>query len=321
MDPDLRNRLISGLACLGLLVVGWYSAGNVSANADKKIDGLLAKVSDPEKAQQEALQRDFAYDNSVDHFRISLAEDYEAFGLRPAPMDKLYGQQRFEHLVRDAKVLKPGKSFKSDLIKVTARVDKVKFNKGGATVTSKHSVAVVKNVSDKPVAYFARIHSASQGDCPVRGSQQHNAMGLMPGEEAIISVCAGTAGVRIVDLRALEISPIGYYYVSKIPPQAVGHDEITQTAHRGPRPAKMCTSMPAAKLSTAIRGGELAWQDVVDFYSRHNCDRLQMPDGYRLATNDLPSLPILDAAMAAGDEPAADADASSAEATTGEPPG
>ncbi len=312
MDPDLRNRLISGIACVALLAVGWYSAGNVSAKVDQKVEKLLSQVSNPEQAQQEALQRDFAYEGSVEHYRASLADDYEAFGLRAEPMEKLLPSQRFEHLIRDAKVLKPGKSFKSDLLKVTARVDKVKFNKGGATVTSKHSVAVIKNVSNRPLAYFYRIHSASQGDCPVRGSQQHNAMALMPGEEAVISVCAGTAGVRVVDLRALEISPIGYYYVSKIPPQAVGHDEITQTAHRGPRPARMCTAMPAAKLAGAIRAGDLTWQDVIDFYSRHNCDRDQMPDGYRHAEDALPSLPILDATMVTGEADDADGDTGSA---------
>ena len=300
MDPDLRNRLISGIACVGLLVVGWYSAGTVSAKTDKKVDTLLAQVSDPQKAQEEALDRDFAYENSVEHFKASLAEDYEAFALRSEPSDKLLPAQRYEHLVRDAKVLKPGRSFKSDLLKVTARVDKVKFNKGGATVTSKHSVAVIKNVADRPVAYFYRIHSASQGDCPVRGSQQHNAMALMPGEEAVISVCAGSAGVRVVDLKAMEISPIGYFYASKVPPQAVGHDEITQTAHRGPRAAKMCTSMPAAKLATAIRAGDLAWEDVMDFYTRHNCERLQMPGDYRRAEEALPSLPVLAAGNMAG---------------------
>lgn len=306
MDPDLRNRLISGIACVGLLVVGWVSVGRVSAETDEKVDELLAQVSDPQKAQEEALERDFAYENSVEHFRASLVDDYEAFALRSEPMEKLYPVQRFEHLVKDAKVLKPGRSFKSDLLTVTARVDKVKFNKGGATVTSKHSVAVVKNVSSRPVAYFYRIHSASQGDCPVRGSQQHNAMALMPGEEAIISVCAGSAGVRVIDLKAMEISPIGYFYASKVPPQAVGHDEITQTAHRGPRAARMCTSMPAAKLATALRAGDLAWEDIMDFYTRHNCDRLQMPAGYRRAEEALPSLPILEVGQM-GDSQAGDA--------------
>jgi hypothetical protein len=133
--------------------------------------------------------------------------------------------------------------------------------------------------------------SAQRGRCEVRGARTHNAMALMPDERAEVVVCAGGGGIQIDRLEVLEITELGYRYVSQIPPAAVGHDGTTTGSHRPDSPSTPCTQLDTGLLSTSIREGKARWVDVIDFFSRHNCHRHALPETYRLAERPLPALP------------------------------
>ena len=92
-------------------------------------------------------------------------------------------------------------------------------------------------------------------------------------------------------VEVLEITELGYHYVSQIPPSAVGHDGTTTGSHRPSRPTQPCTQLDTGLLSTSIREGKVRWVDVVDFFSRHNCHRHAFPEGYRLAEQPLSAMP------------------------------
>ena len=167
------------------------------------------------------------------------------------------------------------------------------YREHGARVAARHSVATITNVSTTPIAYFLRVRSADRGQCPTRGARLHNAMALLPNEKAEAVVCAGKGRIKIEDLRVLEITPLGHAYFSKIPPIAVGHDAVTASAHQPLRKLPLCTKTPSVTISNALRGGVSQWEDVADFYSRHNCERYQFFPGYKLAKEALPELPVL----------------------------
>ena len=52
-----------------------------------------------------------------------------------------------------------------------------------------------------------------------------------------------------------------------------------------------CPDLDTKTLAAYLQAGTAAWADVVDFYSRHDCHRLQFFPGYRRAETALPSLP------------------------------
>jgi hypothetical protein len=159
-----------------------------------------------------------------------------------------------------------------------------------------HSIATIQNTSDTPVAYFLAITAKGNEEC--RGSRKHNAMALLPGESAEVLACPGKESFVVEDLRVLEVTPIGYVYVSKLPPTAVGHTAEVARAHTGANVAESCSQIPAVKIASRIQGGELAWEDLVDYFSRHNCERHAFPAAYRRTTEPITKFPYK--AVAAG---------------------
>lgn len=295
MDAELRNRLIVGLVVALVAVLGVYRSGHTARAADARLDDLMAQVKNPDAAQAEALARDFEYSNTDVHFSAELDKDLEYYGLANVDLELLRQPNEYEHPITSAEpvVIAPGKQRRAGALQVKAKLDKVEYNKGGATIKAMHAMAQLKNVSKSPVAYYIEVRSSDRGDCKVKGTRRHNAMALMPGETAELVVCGGRGGVEILDLQTLEITPLGYVYLSKLPPQAIDLEPSRAQAHHGPRAATRCDGVPTSRIAMAIDAEATSWADVVDFYSRHNCDRLQVPDGYRRAEAPVEQLPVM----------------------------
>jgi hypothetical protein len=126
----------------------------------------------------------------------------------------------------------------------------------------------------------------------VRGAREHNAVALRPGESAEIVVCAGRTDVRIERLEVLEVTDLGYHYLSQLSPLALGHDATTAAAHRPVVAVAACADLDVRTLAAYLQAGTATWADVVDFYSRHDCHRLPFFPGYRRAEQALPTLPV-----------------------------
>ena len=188
-------------------------------------------------------------------------------------------------------VLSPGRSWSSDRLQISAVVEKVKYQKHGAMVSARHAIAVVQNVSDVPLAYHVRVTSEARGRCDVHGARQHNAMALMPGEKAEIVVCAGGGKIRLMHAETLQISELGHRYLSRVPPRAAGVGSLSSHAHAPPAGSTLCETVDAAGLSRSIREGTVRWVDIVDFYSRHSCDRFRFFPTYRHSGDVLDKLP------------------------------
>lgn len=298
MDAVVRNRLIAGAALLVVFLIGYSLSGETTAEVEEKVDRIRASEKSPEQAQAEALARTHKYKETNEFFAKELAGDFESFAVAPIDIATLRKPNAYEHLVTEPKVLAPGNAFNSSRLNVKAVIEQVKYRREGAEVNARHAIAKVRNVSDVPVAYYLRVRSADRGECKVRGSRTHNAMTLLPGETADVVVCAGTGGLEILDLRVLEVTPIGHVYLSKLPPGAVGYDAVSARSHQPGRKIELCSQVPSVKLANLIKAGTVEWQDIADFYSRHNCERGQYVDGYRHATEDLAALPYRSGAAA-----------------------
>ena len=260
----------------------------------RDVKALLAKEVDPGEAQAKAMKRHISKTNKERAFDLQFKADllHYSIGDEDLDMEALKASNHSEQLVHDSIQVGLRGAYKSKYIHVTPRVKKIPYRRGGATISARHTMAVVKNVSKKPLAYYLNVASTETGNCEIRAARSHNAMALMPGEKTEIAVCAGAGGIEIRDLRIMEITPLGYRYLSKLPPQSIGHDKITQLSHDpGPKSA-LCTKVPIRALQQQLASNQMRWEDIVDYYSRHNCDHHQIVRDYRKREESVDELPI-----------------------------
>lgn len=291
----LPARIGTGLGVLAAIGLGVSLGLGIGEEAENAMSDLLGREVAADVAQKRATERNDAFEASAGNFERALAEDANRWGLEAPSIDSLKEVGRHVELIRDSRVLKAGSSYRSDELVVKAETRKVAYQNKGATVKARHAVATIENVSGKPLAYFAELRSSDRGDCPVRARLAHNVSALMPGDRAEVVVCAGGSGVEILQLEVLEITPVGYGYISQVPPQAFGHDKVRAGDHDsgdlGGHRIETCSQVPAMRIQAAIRNGSTRWRDVADFYARHNCERQQFFTGYKIASEPLSALP------------------------------
>src|SRR5262249_23057670 len=118
---------------------------------------------------------------------------------------------------------------------------------------------------------------------------------LRPHEEITRSECLWTAGfsLSVRKVEVMEIPALSYYYVSRLHPQHVLYEERTADGHQAPT-GRICELIPWREIQIGAESGEVSWDDVIDFYGRHNCDEYTFFRGYRRrlqASQELPALP------------------------------
>ncbi len=300
MDELQRNRLFAGGALLLVLFGGYSLSSSYAGATEEQVVAVMAKRVTRAEQQSKVLARGKRFENTPEHFAFELSEDLKRFSLREMTTQELGRPNAWRLLVdkTDPEQLASGRTYSGDGISIKAATTKVKYRRHGVTVKSVHAVAKLKNTSSTPLAYRVTLAPDTSGKCEVRGIRRHNTIALMPGETADVVVCAGRSGVVILGAEVMELTPIGYYYLSMLPPTATGIDAVRGGAHLPPSVATQCDGVPAIKYAKAIRRGDIKWRDLVDFYSRHNCARLQMPEGYAWTGDGQENLPVRGKAFA-----------------------
>lgn len=300
MNKTDLHRLLAGLGLLVVVGIGVRSGTNFAGATEAQVQAVMEKKISAEQQESNVLKRGKRFENTAEHFVFELAEDSKKYSLAELTAEELARPNPWRILVEGSEPvnLAPGKKFSGDGIGVKARSSKVRYTKGGVSVKSVHAVAVLENNGSVPLAYRIVVEPSKSGSCEVRGMRRHNALALMPGEKAEVVVCAGRGGISIRALEVMELTPLGYYYVSMLPPSTFGIDATRSSAHAPPRGAALCTGVPARKIASALRTGDVQWRDVVDFYSRHSCHRLQVPKGYAWTDTPREQLPVLGPPMA-----------------------
>lgn len=282
-------RILAAVVLALTLLAGGYLSGKAGRDANKRAEDLRAGV---DRSEQAAAAEAEARPPELDpqRFEQSLREDLLRFGLTPITALELSEPNAYFDEVLEPITLGSGRTWSSAHVRIKVRLDKVEYMQRGARVSSVHTIARAENISDRPIAYSLLLRGEA-GKCAVRGAREHNAVALRPGESAEIVVCAGRDRVVVERLEVLEVSDLGYHYLSQVSPLALGHDATTAAAHKPLVPVAMCPDLDAKTLAAYLQAGTAAWADVVDFYSRHDCHRLQFFPGYRRAQEALPSLP------------------------------
>jgi hypothetical protein len=306
VDATLRNRILLSLGLLVAVILAFSFEARATHDTEERLALLRDTTINPQAARAKATQRDLIMHRVSRGFQDTLDKDAKTYGLQPTTPEELGKPNKYIKLVEENVGVKIGQSWDSDWIQVKAVTQKVAYMRTGAEIRANHSLAVVENVHDTPIAYFIDVRSADRGGCEVRGARKHNANALLPGERAEIAVCAGSKPIEIHRLEAMELTALGYNYVSMIPPRGMGYDETTAQSHRAGRRHKVCTQIPSERLAGALREETVAWRDVVDFFSRHNCHRYSWLWAYRFAEQGGKKLPVERRHLegdGAGDEP------------------
>jgi hypothetical protein len=286
----LGLRIGAGATLAVVASSGLFLSDKMGRDSRARVEQLATHAVTAEEVRDEANARraTAAYDPAA--FAANIAADAKGFAVETSLLE-LGDAQAFKSVLQDPVVLGPGQSWASDQFSAKASHEKVQYQQHGAMISAKHAVLTLHNVSRTPVAYFIRARSHDRGSCEVRGARMHNAMALMPDEKAEIVVCAGGGKVRIDELLVLETSPLGYMYMSQVPPSAVGHDGITTTAHTPIKRVETCRDIDSKGIAGRIRDGLTRWVDVADFYTRHNCHRFGFSPSYHYTGTKIERLP------------------------------
>ena len=180
-------------------------------------------------------------------------------------------------------------------LKVSLRSSRIRVGSTEAGFSAEHLLLRVENRSDKHLAYVVETKLTDSKGCSGKGDMPHNAIALRPHEAVDRTECLFSKwnDLRVTRVDALELTPLGYYYVSRLSPTQLGYDARTGTGHVVPAGAPVCQHVPGREVREGLMAGTTRWEDVMDFYSRHNCDEYWFFYGYRM--HDRPLFALLPA--------------------------
>ncbi len=149
---------------------------------------------------------------------------------------------------------------------------------------------VIENLTSTDLAYRVVTEVRPASACNGRDLEPYNANVVMRGGREVRSECSYRGGMSLVISRieSIELSPLSAYYLSKVPPRALGADARLSVGHEPELPgdAKVCNVAVSQALRAGVDSGEIQWRDLVDFYARHRCETYQFPMQYRAFVRD-----------------------------------
>jgi hypothetical protein len=276
------------------LAVGGWVTSRLTLDVKATVETTMARRISPQQAQRQALELEASYASSEALYQTRIDDAVTEHGVTAPSRERLLAANTFFHVAShsDPKFVAPGSSLREAGLELRVRTETIETERRGMRTKTEHTLVDVENVGTTPLAYFLDLR-ARDGECQVRALTRFDAMALLPGEKGEISICAGSHEVEIRDFRVMEITEIGALWVSKVPALAVGYDEIVARSHFPGAGIEMCAELPAAEFANRIKAGEVAWEDLIDFYSRHDCDHYRWWPGYERIVDPLVSLPAI----------------------------
>jgi hypothetical protein len=149
---------------------------------------------------------------------------------------------------------------------------------------------VIENRATSDLAYRVVTRVRPDGGCGRRDVDAYNANVVARGGREVRSECAyrGGMSLEISRVESIELSPLSAFYVSKVPPRALGADARLAVGHEPDLPggAQVCNIAVSQALRAGLDSGAIQWRDLVDFYARHRCETYQFPLQYRAFVRD-----------------------------------
>jgi hypothetical protein len=208
-------------------------------------------------------------------YKASLDDDFKRYGVKAVPLAEVAQPLTYSDDLKDARKLKPDRdSLETPHLKLTTHTRKEwATTPDGQGFRYEHILLSITNKTDKPIAYRIDTTIDHVEKCRSKGSIPHNAVALRPGETLERSECLWHPGAMLTvkSIEVLDLTDLGYYYVSQLEPSQVLIDARTSMGHTPPKGAKPCQFVPWREIQQGVTTGT-TWADVIDFYARHNCN-------------------------------------------------
>ncbi|MFO7563247.1 MAG: hypothetical protein R6X02_11440 [Enhygromyxa sp.] len=291
MDAALPRSIAGAGLALSLALGGWITS-RLTLDVAAAVETTMARRISPKQARRQALATEASYAKSETLYQTRLDDAVAEHGVAAPGRERLLAPNTFFHVASpgDPRRLAPGASLREAGLELRVRTEVVPTERRGMRIRAEHTLVDVENVGTTPLAYFVDLHAADS-DCQIRALTRFNAMALLPGDKGELSVCAGSHEVEVRDLRIMEVTELGALWVSKVPAIAVGYDHVIARSHFAGPGIQSCAGLPGTDYVNRIKAGELAWEDLIDFYSRHDCEHYRWWPGYRRIVEPLGKLP------------------------------
>jgi hypothetical protein len=295
MEP-LTTRLIAGAGLLVALALGGWLSGGLTDEQAAKAKEILALEVAPEQAREQALAHPPSYTETAVYYRTELESTVAELGMTvdvEVLLDRLRQPNTFYHpITRSAPVvLKAGEVRTEHGVEITAIQEELRTQRSGLETTSAHTLLRLHNRGSLPLAYRLVARTNDGGDCKTRAITQYDALVLGPDEQARISVCPGNHEIEILDLRLMEVTELGARWIRQVPGEALGLDEVAVRSNKPSKHVPPCAGVGARESAQQLEQGAAQWEDVVDYYSRHDCNIYRWPPGYTRIVEPLAELP------------------------------
>ncbi|MEZ4403724.1 MAG: hypothetical protein R3B06_27115 [Kofleriaceae bacterium] len=149
---------------------------------------------------------------------------------------------------------------------------------------------VIENQTPSAVAYQVLTAPRPAASCNLREVEPYDAQVIPAGGRVVRDECGFRSGMAldITRVETIELAPLQAYYLSKVPPRALGAEPRLALGHTPDLPPgqTVCSITVSQSLRGGLDAGTITWRDLVDFYARHRCETYRFPMEYKAFTRD-----------------------------------
>ena len=220
------------------------------------------------------------------YYKATVEEDAKKLKLPTPELSAMTAPLPFFDELDAPRSMKPEKDvIETPHLRIATQVSKEWSMTGSAQrMRVEHIMLSITNKSAKPVAYRVDTFMPESARCKSKGAILQNAVALKPGETMRRTECIWSKGyaLDVKQIQVIELSDLGYFYVSRLIPTQALLDERYTAGHEPPNKLKPCTFVPWREIRTAAEPKDgVRWGDVIDFYARHDCDEYSFFPSYR----------------------------------------
>ena len=256
------------------------------------------KLPDPGPAPEADIDVTADVRHDPDFFKELIAQDCKSFGITPVAVETLVHANAFRTEFTGKRRLKIGRSLVTRSLDMKVFRKKLTTGAAGYTASVAHLMLRIANKTNMHLAYVIKTNLPDIDGCSSKGATAQNAIALAPkGKKdgvVVRSECVQSKRrhIDILKVEVLELTPLGYLYVSRLSPQQLGYEPRTSQGHQQPN-IPDCPLVPWRTVKIGLRNNHFAWYDVIDYYSRHSCEKYQFFKSYRWSSNGPESLPSM----------------------------
>lgn len=290
-DRDIKKHLTPlnigiGLSVLSFFII-WVSTCSLLATNDKlPAPRVINKTQSPTAVLTDRYK--------VSFYKSQLKDDCKALNIRPVSMRALAAVNPLRKELPVPKTLsllrKKHGTLQTESLTIKLKTKRLLIGADGSGITALHYVLSITNRTDSFLAY--RVDTKYLFGKADFAHLAHNAIALRPRETITRSEGLVRKNGKIIVNRVevLELTRLGYHYVSRLDPIQLGYPKRSTTGHSFGKFGR-CQIIPWRMIQKAMKIKTIHWYDVIDFYSRHNCSEYSYFKGYYLAKDDVETLP------------------------------